>query len=158
MTRVAALALIATAALLAAPAGAAPAPTIIQLIAVEISSSEKDVAPKGPSKGDWGKSTTKLLNGVRQFGKKANAAVGHDTGTFRLQSARSATATGKAWLPGGTILFRGKVTFIDGGGLSVPVVGGTGVYAGVHGQLLVASTNNAKRSINIYRLIYPQIA
>jgi hypothetical protein len=156
--RVAVLVVVAAAMVLAAPAATAPAPAVIQLIAVEITSSEKDVPPKGPSKGDWGKSTTKLLNAVRQFGRKANAAVGHDYGTFTLQSARSASATGKAWLPGGTIRFGGKVAFMQGGGFSIPVVGGTGTYAGVRGMLLVAPTSNAKRSINIYRLVYPQIA
>jgi hypothetical protein len=37
-------------------------------------------------------------------------------------------------------------------------VGGTGAFAGVMGILLVASTSNAKRSINVYRLTYPQTA
>jgi hypothetical protein len=156
--RAAALLLVVSAGVLAAPAASAPSPTIIQLIAVELTSSEKDVAPQGPSRGDWGKGTTRLLNAVRQFGRKANAAVGHDTGTFRIQGPNNATASGKAWLPGGTILFRGRITFIQGGGLSIPVVGGTGAFAGVKGILLVASTSNAKRSINVYRLTYPQTA
>jgi hypothetical protein len=156
--RFAVLALICAAALLAGSAAAAPAPTIIQLVAVETSSQEKDVTPKGPSKGDWGKGTTRLLNAVRQFGKRVNAVVGHDTGTFTLQGPNSAKATGKTWLPGGTIRFGGKVAFMGGGGFSIPVVGGTGIYAGVRGVLLVAPTSNPKRSINLYRLVYPQTA
>jgi hypothetical protein len=158
MRRLVVVVTLAAAAALASTAVAAPAPAVIQLIAVELTSTEKDVAPKGASKGDWGKGTTRLLNAVRQFGKKANAVVGHDTGTFRLQSARSATATGKAWLPGGTIRFGGKITFLGQGGIVIPVTGGTGIFAGVRGELLVAPTRNTKRSLNVYRLIYPQTA
>jgi hypothetical protein len=113
----------------------------------------KDVPPKGASKGDSVVQSDKLLNVAAQFGKKAGATVGSDSGTMTFTSARAARFDGKAVLPGGTLTLAGQVLPLSGGGVSIPVTGGTGRFRGAHGILRVGP--GSARSLNTYTLTFP---
>jgi hypothetical protein len=135
------------------PAGAASAATQeIKVISVTVSTVSHDVKPKGASKGDTIAYRDTLLNAAPQFGKKKGAAVGTDSGTMTFTGAHTAVFKGKAVLPGGTLTLSGPV-YSTAAGLIVPVTGGTGAFAHVHGTLLVGS--GSKRVANTYRLVRP---
>jgi hypothetical protein len=60
---------------------------------------------------------------------------------------------GVARLPGGTLRVRGEVRLILGGGIRIPVVGGTGRYRAATGMLYVSK--GEKRALNVYRITLP---
>jgi len=131
---------------------AAAATEEIEVTSVTVSTAGHDVGPKGASKGDTIVYRDKLVNAVAQFGKKKGVQVGSDSGTMTFTGTHSATFHGKAVLPGGTLTLSGPV-YTTPQGLVVPVIGGTGAFAHVHGTLLVGS--GAKRVPNTYRLVRP---
>ena len=90
-----------------------------------------DLAPKGTSQGDKVVFSDVLLNGTAQFGKKVNDRIGTDSGTMTFTSKSTATMTGVANLPDGTIIFRGDVTVLPNKSITVPVIGGTGKFSWV---------------------------
>jgi len=92
-----------------------------------------------------------LLNTAPRFGKAANAKIGSDKGTMTFTSAHTATMTGVATLPDGTIRFDGVVTVLPNKWATVPVTGGTGKYHDASGTLLVGS--GVRRAINTYTLL-----
>jgi hypothetical protein len=148
------LALTAVAGLLLAAwvaAGAGAASRTIRVTSVTLKLVTHDVGKKGASKGDTIVYRDRLLNAAAQFGKKQGALVGSDGGTLTFTSAHTARFDGNATLPGGTLTLRGVVTGVPGGGLIVPVVGGTGVFAHVHGTLTVGAGRN--HVLNTYRLV-----
>jgi hypothetical protein len=112
-----------------------------------------DRAPKGASKGDMIVYKDDLLNAVAQFGKKQGVKVGTDSGTMTFTSKTSARFDGRAVLPGGTLTLRGPVISIAGGGITIPVTGGTGKYKGAVGIVRVGS--GQKRALNTYMLTLP---
>jgi hypothetical protein len=124
----------------------------IKVVSVTVSNVSHDVAPKGASKGDTIAYRDKLVNAAPQFGKKKGVQVGSDSGTMTFTGPHTATFKGKAVLPGGTLTLSGAV-YTTPAGLVVPVTGGTGAFAHVHGTLLVGS--GSKRVANTYRLIEP---
>jgi Dirigent-like protein len=144
---IAALAL-AAAAEAAEAAGAATQTIRVTSVAVRMSS--HDLAPKGTSKGDTITYSDRLLNAAAQFGRKKGARVGSDTGILTFTSAHTATFSGRAKLPGGTLTLSGPVQAASGGSIVVPVVGGTGTFANVQGTLTVGP--GADRVRNTYRL------
>ena len=87
-----------------------------------------DRSPKGTSAGDRVVQRNRLLNAVRQFGKAKGTHVGSDQGTVTFTSAHTERYDGVATLPGGTLGCRGDVRLLLGGGIRIPVVGGTGRY------------------------------
>ena len=107
---------------------------------------------KGPSRGDRYVTTSRLVNAKRQFGAKKGTVVGSDRGTITLTGPRSARVNGVATLPGGTIRVRGPLDEQTNATLVVPVVGGTGAFAGARGTLTINGTE--KRAWNVYRLTY----
>ena len=121
-------------------------------MSVTVSAVSHDVAPKGASKGDTIAYRDKLVNAAPQFGKKKGVEVGSDSGTMTFTGPHTATFRGKAVLPGGTLTLSGAV-YTTPAGLVVPVTGGTGAFAHVHGTLLVGS--GSKRVPNTYRLVQP---
>lgn len=144
---------------LSAPAGAAKPPELIRLVSVTTSSKATDKAPKGPSTGDSVRETSRLLNEGAQFGKPAGAVVGGDRAVQRLSlGPRSITVNGVAVLPGGTLVFRGKVERYARGGVVIPVVAGTGRYLGAQGFLWIVTASNPTRTLNVYRLTYARFA
>ncbi len=143
-------------------AGAAAAtrpPTVIKLVAVPTSAKVTDRAPKGPSTGDTVTETSRLLNEVAQFGKPPRAVVGSDRDVQRLRlNPRSLTVNGVTKLPGGTLLFRGKLERFGEDGTVIPVVGGTGRFLGAQGILVIVTAGKPARTLNIYRLTYARFA
>jgi len=130
----------------------AAGPPTVALISFTTSSIATDRAPKGPSRGDRYVTTSRLVNAKRQFGAKKGAVVGSDRGTITLTGPRSARINAVATLPGGTIRVRGPMKEQTNATLVVPVVGGTGAFAGARGTLTINGT--AKRAWNVYRLTY----
>jgi uncharacterized membrane protein len=126
---------------------------VIKVVSVSVKLTENDRPPKGTSKGDTIVFKDVLENAVAQFGKKKGAKVGTDTGTMTFQSAGSATFSGRAVLPGGTLTLRGSVRAVQGGGITIPVTGGTGRFAGAKGVLVVGP--GKARTPNTYRLTIP---
>jgi hypothetical protein len=128
---------------------------VIQLLSTTTSEHLVDVAPKGASAGDRDQSTSQLRNAVAQFGKPKGAVVGSDSASQVLTSARSGTESGTTTLPGGVLKVKGVVRILRGGGIAVPVVGGSGRFAGAKGTMFVYGiSGHPKLAINIYRLTY----
>lgn len=86
------------------------------------------------------------------------AVVGSDRGTMRLTSATSAHLKTVARLPGGTITVNGRLRSAGRGAVSIPVVTGTGVFAGARGTLTILAPTGPNTAVNIYRLSYAPIA
>jgi hypothetical protein len=131
-----------TLAVLAGVLGASPAAAAAQTVrvtSVTISMVSHDARPKGPSSGDSVTYRDRLLNAAAQFGKQLGAVVGSDRGTLTYVTAHTATFAGRVTLPGGTIELSGAVYSTPGGGLVIPIVGGTGKYADARGTLTVGS-------------------
>jgi hypothetical protein len=151
-----ALALIAALALLAPLAAQTRAQDtlVIKVTSVSIRLTQKDKPPKGASKGDTIVFRDNLVNAARQFGKKVGAKVGTDKGTMTFTAKNAARFEGTATLPGGTLTLSGQVSGApDGKSIIIPVTGGTGKYAGMHGVVLVGP--GSKRSLNTYTLTVP---
>jgi hypothetical protein len=156
VSRRAAAAVVLLAAALAAPAARGEALTI-QLTSVVIQVKATDKKPRGQtSRGDRVFQRNKLLNTVPQFGKRRGTRVGTDEGTVTFTSAHSGRYLGVARLPGGTLKLRGVVRPLVGGGIRIPVVGGTGRFASATGALLVEAGED--RVLNVYRLTLPAVA
>jgi hypothetical protein len=141
-----------------APAGAQPRGAAVETLTIQVTSvvvkvTPIDRNPKGTSKGDKVIQRNRLINAVRQFGKPKGAQVGTDEGTVTFTSAHTERYDGLARLPGGTIMVQGPVRRILGGGLRIPVVGGTGKYSAATGTLFVAS--GEERVLNVYRITLP---
>lgn len=116
-----------------------------------------DLTPKGrENKGDWISYKALLLTVGPLFGKKhKNQPVGFEAGTQTYTNATDARVRGKSTFPGqGTIRFRGKMKELRNGMISVPVVGGTGKFAGAKGVLLIGP--GQVQSVNTYRLRIPE--
>ena len=134
----------------AAAAGPAHAGTLtITVTSVALSAKTTDVDPKGTSKGDTIVMRDRLLNASRQFGRAKGERVGSDHGTMTFTGAHSATFSGVASLPGGTLRISGRVAPVSAG-LVIPVTGGTGRFAGARGYVLVGHGN--KTALNVYTL------
>ena len=141
-------------ALAVAPAAEAKKLTIA-VTSVSISIKPTDVAPTGSSKGDTVVYRDHLLNAKAQFGRAKGAAVGSARGTMTFTSAHTATFSGVAVLPGGTVRLEGKVVALPNKSLAIPVTGGTGRFAKAKGYVLVGP--GTKRALNTYALTLPEI-
>jgi hypothetical protein len=127
----------------------------IEVISKGISVRSIDKSPKGPSVGDRTLERTRLFNEVRQWGKPAGAVVGRDQATFTLTSRTTVTVDGVAFLPGGTLVLRGRLRTDPGRqAIVAPVVRGTGDYVGAHGSVRVLQRTNPLRTVNVYTLTY----
>ena len=91
----------------------------------------------------------------KRAGRTRGARIGHDEGlcTFTRASAdqqnfsADGLCTASAFLPGGQIHVQGFVHFADGPTrFDIPVIGGTGTYAGVRGFLRVRDLGNGDNS------------
>jgi hypothetical protein len=134
--------------------GAAQATTLtIQVTSVVVKVSSIDRRPKGTSAGDRVFQRNRLLNARRQFGKAKGTHVGSDEGTVTFTSAHTERYDGTARLPGGTLHVKGTVRPLVGGGIGIPVVGGTGRYRSATGMLYVGAGET--RTLNVYRITLP---
>lgn len=135
----------------AASAPAAAARTmVIRLRSVTVAPSIKDLPPTGPSKGDVYGGRFRLLNVVPQLGRKAGAVVGTERSSLTLTSRTAAVIHGVVTLPGGTLVYGGRGRL--GSSAPIPVIRGTGRFAGARGTLTVGNGNSP---LNTYRLTLP---
>jgi hypothetical protein len=135
--------------------GAAPASgkQKIEVFSITTAVHRVDQLPKGVSDGDIVSSTDRLVNAKAQFGLRSGARVGSDHGRFTYTSTHSASYSGEASLPGGTVTVRGAVLVRADGRLIIPIVGGSGKYKGATGFLTIGPGN--KRALNTYDLTVP---
>ncbi len=131
---------------------------MIRLVSITTSESSVDLPPRNASAGDRQLFASRLLNAQAQFGKPKGAVVGSDRGSMRLTSATSAVLKTVAKLPGGTITVSGKLRAAGAGAVSIPVVTGTGVFAGARGTLTIFAPSGPKTVVNVYRLSYVPVA
>jgi hypothetical protein len=95
-------------------------PQVIRLVWVQTSNH-----PNG-KRVSW---TSQLFNETRQFGRAAGTKVGAEVGV-----SHGAQYVGGIKLPGGVLEYSGKVKRLPHhGGIIVPVVDGSGAFAGVTG-------------------------
>jgi hypothetical protein len=141
------------AAWLAPAAASAAGQRTIQVLSVVTYVHRVDQPPKGVSDGDTVDSRDRLLNATKQFGLRSGARVGSDHGRFTYTSTHSASYSGEASLPGGTVTVRGTVLVRADGQLMIPVVGGSGKYKGATGFLTIGP--GKKRAVNTYELTMP---
>jgi hypothetical protein len=117
-----------------------------------------DLPPKErENKGDWIQYKALLLTVGPLFGKRhKNQPVGFEAGTQTYTNATDARVRGKTTFPGqGTIRYRGMMKELRNGMISVPIVGGTGKFAGAKGVLLIGP--GQVESVNTYRLTIPEV-
>jgi hypothetical protein len=138
------------AAWLAPAAAPAAGQRTIEVLSVVTYVHRVDQPPKGVSEGDTVDSRDRLLNATKQFGLRSGARVGSDHGRFTYTSTHSASYSGEASLPGGTVTVRGTVLVRADGQLMIPVVGGSGKYKGATGFLTIGP--GKKRAVNTYEL------
>jgi hypothetical protein len=123
----------------AASDGAAARWVTIRVIVIPVKRSFNDVAPKTHgttgeyTKGDTISGTSILRNAVRQFGQAKGARVGTSRFVITALSPHTARADSVARIPGGTVHVHGVSTIA--GTPKVPIVGGTGRYAGATGAV-----------------------
>jgi hypothetical protein len=89
---------------------------------------------------------------VPQFGKPKGARVGTSSGVTTALSSQTARADAVARFPGGTVHARG-VGKIDPNP-KIPIVGGTGLYAGATGVVEGRHLANGD-TLNVVRLQVP---
>jgi hypothetical protein len=96
----------------------------------------------------------------RWDGAHRGARVGHVYATLSFRSGFSKTGAkvsivGQLFLPSGSLLVEGFTTLSNGAaGFTLPVIGGTGVYAGSRGTLTTHDIgSNGSKSTMIVRLI-----
>jgi hypothetical protein len=142
----------------AASDGATAKSLTIRVYVTEVTQSIKDVPPKTLrlggeyTKGDTVRGTEVLRNAVRQFDKPKGANVGTDRYVIigvALQKVRVDFVTS---FPGGTVHAHGEGKRPSKP--EVPIVGGTGRYAGATGSIEGQHLANGKK-LNIYRLQVP---
>jgi hypothetical protein len=131
-------------------------PLTIRVYVKEVTQSIKDVPPKTLvgfeyTKGDTIRGTEILRNAVRQFNKPKGANVGTDRYVILAVAYQKVRADFVARFPGGTVHAHGEGR--PGSG-KVPIVGGTGLYAGATGVAEGRHLPNGKK-LNIYRLQVP---
>ena len=130
----------------------------IRVYVTEVTQSSKDVPPKTfalthvYTKGDTMRGTEILRNAVRQFNKPEGAVVGTDRYVIVAVALQMVRVDFVTTFPGGTVHLHGEGK--AGVKPVVPVVGGTGLYAGATGSAEGRHLANGKK-LNIYRLQIP---
>jgi Dirigent-like protein len=105
--------------------------------------------------GDKVRAKNSLRNAVAQFGRPRGALVGSDVETITVTSVMPTRArvTVVVTLPGGTLRVAGPITSSN---LVLPVIGGTGDFAGARGTSEVKSLDaDGDPALNVYRLRLP---
>jgi hypothetical protein len=129
----------------------------INVYVEEVTQSIKDVPPKTftighvYTKGDTLSGTETLRNADRQFDKPQGAIVGSDRYVITAVAYEKVRVDFVTRFPGGTVHAHGEGR--PGSG-KVPIVGGTGRYAGATGVAEGRHLANGKK-LNIYRLQLP---
>ena len=145
----------------ALPAAASHAATgkslTIRVYVTRVAQSTKDVPPKTLwgqeyTKGDTIRGTDSLRNAVPQFAKPEGASVGTDRYVITTVAWQEITFDLVAGFPGGTVHAHAEGK--KGSPAKVPIVGGTGLYAGATGVAVGRHLANGKK-LNVYRLQLP---
>jgi len=129
----------------------------IRLISTPKRTVVNDVPPKTMrqgllSRGDTIRGTSVLRNQIAQFGRASGAIIGSDSFSITVTTPPRARVKAVVRLPVGTIRVAGEA---DAGNLkALPVVGGTGSYAGARGTCESHDLSGG-RTLNIYRLRVP---
>jgi hypothetical protein len=146
-------------ALQAAASDAAAAKSFTIRVYVDaVTQSIKDVPPRTfrlgheYTKGDTIRGTESLRNAVPQFNKPKGANVGTDRYVITTVAWQKITFDLVARLPGGTVHAHGEGKV--GSPPKVPIVGGTGLYAGATGVAEGQHLANGEK-LNVYRLQVP---
>jgi hypothetical protein len=147
---------------MALPAAASDAATAksftIRVYVTQVTQSIKDVPPKTLrlaheyTKGDTISGTEILRNAVRQFNKPKGARVGTDRYVITTVAWQKVTVDFVARFPGGTVHAHGEGKI--GSKPKVPIVRGTGLYAGATGVIEGQHLASGEK-LNIYRLQVP---
>ncbi len=130
----------------------------IRVYVKEVTQSIKDVPPKTfrlaheYTKGDTIRGTEILRNAVRQFNKPKGANVGTDRYVIIAVAWQKVRVDFVTRFPGGTVHAHGEGKV--GSKPEVPIVGGTGLYAGATGVIEGQHLANGEK-LNIYRLQVP---
>jgi hypothetical protein len=80
--------------------------------------------------------------------------VGSDHATITLVTGTTATVSGSAVFPDGTVTFKGTVRLISATPTPIPIVGGTRRYAHSRGSM-TSSGGDPSNSRNTYRITTP---
>ena len=146
-------------ALPAAASDAAAAKSVtIRVLVKEVTRSIEDVPPKTLrpgnvyTKGDTIRGTEILRNAVRQFDKPKGAKVGTDRYVITAVALQRIRVDFVTRFPGGTVHAHGVGR--AGSKPEVPIVGGTGVYAGATGSIEGRHLATGEK-LNVYRLQAP---
>ena len=128
----------------------------IRVYAKDVTQSIKDVPPKTLvgfeyTKGDTIRGTEILRNAVRQFDKPKGADVGTDRYVIVAVAYQKVRVDFVVRFPGGTVHAHGEGK--PGSG-EVPIVGGTGLYAGATGVAAGRHLANGQK-LNIFRMQIP---
>lgn len=120
----------------AASDAAATRSVTIRVLVQPVTRTIKDVNPKTINlvqytKGDTIRGTSILRNAVPQFGKPKGARVGTSSFLITAVASQRLRTDGIAKFPGGTVHIHGVSEFDPTP--TVPIVGGTGIYAGATG-------------------------
>jgi len=141
----------------AASDGANATTVTIRVYVKRATQSTKDVPPKTLwaqeyTKGDTIRGTDVLRNALPQFDRPEGAVVGTDRYVKIAVASQTISFDFVASLPGGTVHAHaeGKI----GSAPRLPIVGGTGRYAGATGVVEGLHLANGKK-VNIYRLQTP---
>jgi hypothetical protein len=130
----------------------------IRVYVKEVTQSIKDVPPRTlrlgneDTKGDTIRGTEILRNAVRQFDKPKGANVGTDRYVIVAVAFQKVRVDFVTRFPGGTVHAHGAGS--RGSKPEVPIVGGTGLYAGATGSIEGRHLASG-RKLNIYRLWIP---
>ncbi len=148
---------LAAAGLAAVPAAEGASTLTLVFTSVTTVTQPHDRPPVGQAnKGDSIDFKDLLINKRAQLGKKTNKPAAWDAGTIVYTSATTQRIEGVTTVPGyGTLAFAGPlVAWKDKRTVHVPVVRGTGAFAGAHGTLIIGTGVNAVP--NTYVLVLPK--
>ena len=139
----------------ASDAAATAKSVTIRVFVVPVTRNVKDVPPKRfnlgeKSRGDTLSGTSVLRNAVPQFGKPEGARVGTDRFVQVWLTPKRLSIDVVGRLPGGTLHAHGAGS-IETNRPKVPIVGGTGVYAGATG-FVVGQVLASGQQLDTFRL------
>lgn len=119
----------------------------------------RDVAPRTMRTGQYSEGDTIgsagiLRNALAQFGKPKGAVVGSDRSILTVTSPTRALIHAQAKLPGGSLRIEGRFTFRTTKAIVLPVVDGSGAFAGARGSTTITQLSG-QRALNVVRLRLP---
>ena len=106
------------------------------------------------TEGDTIGSADILRNALAQFGKPKGAVIGSDRSILTVTSPTRALIHTQVKLPGGSLRIEGRFTFGTTKAIVLPVVDGSGAFAGARGSTTITQLSG-RRSLNVVRLRLP---